>query len=116
MTCGFADNCYGVSGFGVTITTLDSKRLDINPTVEGGAFQIKFSGTLNQPEVVFDPFPEGMIVLVPTEDSDTVVGGSGRSQITGEMRYKANGGFIAVLKTGIGAGNVRFEYKNTNKK
>ena len=96
MTCGFANNCYGKSGFGVTITTLDSKRFDINPMVEGGAFQIKFSGTLNQPEVVFDPLPECMIFLVPTKESNTVVGDGDRSETTEKLRYTADGGSLAI--------------------
>ena len=114
VTCGFAENCHGVSGLGVTITTLDSKTFDAKPTVVGAAFKIRFSGTLNRPEVVFDPIPQGMQFLVPTDELTALVGGSGRSQISGQMSYTADGGFVAIAKTGIGAGNVRFEYKDTN--
>ena len=96
VTCGFANNCYSESGFGVTITTLNSKSFDVNPTVVGGAFQIRFLGTLNQSDIMFDPLPEGMIFLVPTKESNTVVGVGDRSETTEKLRHTADGGPLAI--------------------
>ena len=64
---------------------------------------------LNRPEAMFDLIPGGMKFLVATDEVNMQVGGGGRSQTTGAMLHTADRGLVAVVKTGIGTSNIRFE-------
>lgn len=114
VVCAYTTSCNGVAGFGVTLNNPTDKTVKITQWQIGGAYRVDFSGQLNKPETAFSGLPSGMKFLVPSDELASLPGGTGASTCPGSYTCNANGGFVTVLTAGIGAGNLKYEWKNTN--